>query len=110
MDEVLLQILAELKDLRQEQERQGKSQVLIEKEVHEIRKNNDKAARVKIEESLAALHSGMKCLESDLAEIKEDIETIKDDCEITRSGTNRLLDWAERTERIVNVPLYTEAE
>lgn len=44
-------------------------------------------------------------LEQGQAKMQEDIEIIKEDVEITRVGTNTLLDWAERVEKIVNVPL-----
>ena len=37
--------------------------------------------------------------------MKEDIYVIKEDAETTRAGTNVLLDWAERVEKSVKVPL-----
>lgn len=44
-------------------------------------------------------------IDTRLDKIEDDIEVIKEDVEITRDGTNTLLGWAERTQRIVNVPL-----
>ncbi len=41
-----------------------------------------------------------------LNKIEQDIESIKEDVQITRAATDRLIDWAERSEKITKVPLF----
>lgn len=41
-----------------------------------------------------------------LDKMQEDIESIKEDVQITRAATDRLIDWAERSEKVTKVPLF----
>lgn len=49
-------------------------------------------------------------LETDVAVLKDDVEIIKEDVQITRSAANTLLDWAERAQVEVKIPLYKKID
>ena len=55
-------------------------------------------------------------IKSDIVVMKEDIEELKENSEITRTATNKLLDWAERVEKstvittAVSIPPLTIVE
>lgn len=49
-------------------------------------------------------------LESDVKEMREDVEVIKEDIQVTRVATNTLLDWAEKVEVQIRIPLYNKAK
>lgn len=62
---------------------------------------------------LGGLEAGQKSLESRMGGIEKRmsalenrVEAMAEDVAITRSATNTLLKWAERTDSIVNVGLY----
>ena len=44
-------------------------------------------------------------LEQDAAAVKEDVAVIREDAEVTRCATNTLLDWAEKAQLEVEIPL-----
>lgn len=82
-NEILQQILAELKDLKQGQ--------------------------AKLEQGQNELRADVATLKKDVAALKEDVEIIKEDVRITRSATNTLLEWAEEAQIEVKIPLYKKA-
>ena len=66
-----------------------------------------------IDNRVGGLEAGQKSLESRMGGIEKRmsalenrVEAITEDVAITRSATNTLLKWAERTDSIVNVGLY----
>lgn len=64
----------------------------------------------KLETVNTELKSDITEIKADITEIRADITEIKGDAEITRTGVNHLLGWAERAETMVKVPLYEKAE
>lgn len=42
--------------------------------------------------------------------IEDDINALKEDAAVTRSGVNTLLDWAEKAQVQVKIPLFQKAE
>ena len=66
-----------------------------------------------IDNRVGGLEAGQKSLESRMGGIEKRmsalenrVEAMAEDVAITRSATNALLKWAERTDSIVNVGLY----
>ena len=107
----------DVSDLKQTQVCFDKNQAILEKAVNELRRNTDRTAQMPVKESLAILERGMSRVQDEISEIKqevseikEDISEIKEGLEEVRSGTNTLLEWAERSERILNVPLMPKAK
>ncbi|MDR3288969.1 MAG: hypothetical protein LBT22_06025 [Peptococcaceae bacterium] len=54
-----------------------------------------------VDQRFDAVDQRLDALEKSLEEVKEDLAEV-------RSGTNHLLDWAERSEKIIKVPLMTK--
>ena len=52
-----------------------------------------------------SINARMDRLEADVAELKADMVEVKESLSEVRHCTNALLDWAERSEKIVKVPL-----
>ena len=68
-----------------------------------------KTGQTKLEGEITGIKTDIAIIKDDIAIIKEDIAEIKDDAEATRSMTNRLLDWAERSERFKTIePLFPD--
>ena len=44
-------------------------------------------------------------IEADVSQLKEDVTQLKEDAEITRSGVNSLLEWAEDVSNAIRFPL-----
>ena len=66
-----------------------------------------------IDNRVGGLEAGQKSLESlmggiekRMSALENRVEAMAEDVAITRSATNTLLKWAERTDSIVNVGLY----
>lgn len=57
-------------------------------------------------DKLDGLEHKVDGLENGQKEIKADIAEIKEDAAVTRNGVNTLLDWAEKVEVQVSIPLY----
>ena len=55
-----------------------------------------------------SLKQGQAKLEQGQAEIREELDVIKEDTAITREATNTLLDWAEKAEVQIRIPLYNK--
>ena len=64
----------------------------------------------KILEVLEQVISRLDKVDSRLDKMEADIETIKEDAAVTRTATNTLLDWAEKAEVQIRIPLYNKAE
>ncbi|MCL2350037.1 MAG: hypothetical protein FWC67_01025 [Defluviitaleaceae bacterium] len=62
----------------------------------------------KTESRIDNIERRMDKIEADIAIIKEDVEIIKEDASETRSGANLVIDWAERMEQFVKIPLIPE--
>ena len=59
-----------------------------------------------LEEGQRNLAEGQDKIEKRLSALENRVETIAEDTAITRSVTNTLLKWAEKTDAVVNVGLY----
>lgn len=64
----------------------------------------------KMDARLSKLEQGQAKLEQAQAKMQEDMEMIKEDVAITRTATNTLLDWAEKAEVQIRIPLYNKTE
>ncbi|MEY8311429.1 hypothetical protein AALA61_05435 [Oscillospiraceae bacterium 42-9] len=64
----------------------------------------------KILEVLEQVISRLDKVDSRLDKMEADIETIKEDAAVTRTATHTLLDWAEKVEVQIRIPLYNKAE
>ena len=69
----------------------------------------------KILQILAQIQADITALKADVANLKpvaetmqEDIEILREDATEIRSATNTLLDWAERSEKRIGIPLIVE--
>lgn len=60
----------------------------------------------KLEQGQAELRADVAGLKQGQAEIREELEIIKEDTAVTREATNTLLDWAEKAEVQIRIPLY----
>ena len=49
-------------------------------------------------------------METDIIKIKDDISELKEDTQVTREAVNTLLDWAEKAQVQVKIPLFQKAE
>lgn len=59
-----------------------------------------------LEAGQKSLESRMGGMEKRMSALENRVEAMAEDVAITRSATNTLLKWAERTDSIVNVGLY----
>ena len=59
-----------------------------------------------LEAGQKSLESRMGGMEKRMSALANRVEAMAEDVAITRSATNTLLKWAERTDSIVNVGLY----
>jgi uncharacterized phage infection (PIP) family protein YhgE len=64
----------------------------------------------KVDSRLDKVDSRLDKVDSRLDKMEADIETIKEDAAVTRTATNTLLDWAEKAEVQIRIPLYNKAE
>lgn len=56
-------------------------------------------------EELRKINTRLDAMQSDIADLKEDVAGLKDAHEVTRSGVNRLLDWADECGYVIKFPL-----
>ena len=63
-----------------------------------------------IKEDITVLKNDINVLKQNIDSIKEDINIIKEDSSITRSATNDLLDWAEKAQVQVQIPLFQKTK
>ncbi len=59
-----------------------------------------------LEAGQKSLENRMGGMEKRMSALENRVEAMAEDVAITRSATNTLLKWAERTDSIVNVGLY----
>jgi hypothetical protein len=57
------------------------------------------------EELLEALNKRFDAIDFRLEKIEADVEQLKEDSEITRSGVNALVEWAEDVSNAIRFPL-----
>ena len=57
-------------------------------------------------EKLESIDNRIGGIEKRMSALENRVEAMAEDVAITRSATNTLLKWAERTDSIVNVGLY----
>ena len=64
------------------------------------------AGQKSLESRMGGLGNRMGGMEKRMSALENRVEAMAEDVAITRSATNTLLKWAERTDSIVNVGLY----
>ena len=63
-----------------------------------------------METRLDRMETRLDCMETRLDQVQEDIESLKEDSAINRNGVNTLLEWAEKAQVQVQIPLFKKAE
>ena len=63
-----------------------------------------------MDKKLEPIKADIAEMKEDVAELKEDVAELKEDAEITRSGVNTLLAWAEDCGNVIKFPLPKIAE
>lgn len=63
-----------------------------------------------IDKRLDSMSSQIVSLNERMERVENAIEEIKEDAAITRNGVNLLLDWAERVEDQIHIPLIKKAQ
>lgn len=63
-----------------------------------------------MESKMDSMESRLSNLETKMEQVQEDIEIIKEDAAITREATNTLLEWAERAQIEIKIPLYQKQD
>ena len=78
---------------------------------------DDSKALQAILDKLGSLEEGQKATDAQLdkignrlSKIENRLSKIEEDSEITRSGVNTLLDWAEKVQVQVSIPLYRKGQ
>ena len=78
---------------------------------------DDSKALHAILDKLGSLEEGQKTTDAQLdkignrlSKIENRLSKIEEDSEITRSGVNALLDWAEKVQVQVSIPLYRKGQ
>lgn len=64
------------------------------------------AGQKSLESRMGGLENRMGGMEKRMSALENRVEAMAEDVAITRSATNTLLKWTERTDSIVNVGLY----
>ena len=59
---------------------------------------------------LERMETRLDRMETRLDQVQEDIESLKEDSAINRNGVNTLLEWAEKAQVQVQIPLFKKAE
>ena len=63
-----------------------------------------------MEGRLDRMETRLDCMETRLDQVQEDIDTLKENSAINRNGVNTLLEWAEKAQVQVQIPLFKKAE
>ncbi|CAB1250703.1 protein of unknown function [Ruminococcaceae bacterium BL-6] len=71
---------------------------------------DDSKALQAILDKLGSLEEGQKTTDVQLDKIGNRLSKIGEDSEITRSGVNTLLGWAEKVQVQVSIPLYRKGQ
>ena len=64
----------------------------------------------RMEGRLDRMETRLDCMETRLDQMQEDIESLKEDSAINRNGVNTLLEWEEKAQVQVQIPLFKKAE
>ena len=56
-------------------------------------------------EELRKLNAKVDTMQQDVSQLKEDVAQLKEDSEITRTGVNALIEWAEDVSNASRFPL-----
>ena len=64
----------------------------------------------RMEGRLERMETRLDRMETRLDQVQEDIESLKEDSAINRNGVNTLLEWAEKAQVQVQIPLFKKAE
>lgn len=56
-------------------------------------------------EELRKLNAKVGTMQQDVSQLKEDVAQLKEDSEITRTGVNALIEWAEDVSNAIRFPL-----
>ncbi|WP_177576941.1 hypothetical protein [Hydrogeniiclostridium mannosilyticum] len=64
----------------------------------------------RMETRLDRMETRLDRMETRLDQVQEDIESLKEDSAINRNGVNTLLEWAEKAQVQVQIPLFKKAE
>ena len=56
-------------------------------------------------EELRKLTAKVDTMQQDVSQLKEDVAQLKEDSEITRTGVNALIEWAEDVSNAIRFPL-----
>lgn len=59
-----------------------------------------------LEQGQKELEEGQQQMQADIFELKGDVAGLKEDSTITRNAVNTLLDWAEKAQVQVRIPLF----
>ena len=59
----------------------------------------------KLNTKVDTMQQDISQLKGDVSQLKEDVAQLKEDAEITRSGVNSLLEWAEDVSNAIRFPL-----
>lgn len=91
LKEILLSMQSELKAMKEAQEQ-----------------TNSRLG--KVDARLDKVDARLDKVDARLDAIEDDINALKEDAAVTRSGVNTLLDWAEKAQVQVKIPLFQKAE
>ena len=56
-------------------------------------------------EELRKLNAKVDTMQQDVSQLKKDVAQLKEDSEITRTGVNALIEWAEDVSNAIRFPL-----
>ena len=73
-------------------------------------KNDLEAIAQLMDSKLTPINGRLDRMETRLDQVQEDIDTLKEDSAINRNGVNTLLEWAEKAQVQVQIPLFKKAE
>ncbi len=73
-------------------------------------KNDLEAIAQLMDSKLTPINGRLDRMETRLDQMQEDIESLKEDSAINRNGVNTLLEWAEKAQVQVQIPLFKKAE
>lgn len=71
---------------------------------------DDSKALQTILEKLSGLENGQEQMQADISELKKDVSELKEDSTITRTSVNTLLEWAEKAQVQVQIPLFRKQD
>lgn len=63
-----------------------------------------------LKEILLSMQGQLKAISEDIVTMKDDIAELKEDTQVTREAVNTLLEWAEKAQVEVKIPLLKKAE